>query len=239
MTLRPLPRSLAPLPDESLPGFLLRLATRLDRSPSRLATLCGLTERPGRIPLGLLQELPDTTARAFAHAAGLSIAEANDLTLQRFATPYPPLRAVRAVPQRTTVMLATQWALDFSTRYCPQCLHGDASEIQQALRITAERGLRPQEGSPGEHRRRPGDGRNGHSGSAGCCPVTPPRALARSLAPLPADPLEEDLGGAGPGEAAGELLAGVGEYLGRDPVESHGAHECVGHRPARRCSQHL
>ncbi|MFE2722756.1 TniQ family protein [Kitasatospora sp. NPDC059327] len=133
MTLRPLPRSLAPLPDESLPGFLLRLATRLDRSPSRLATLCGLTERPGRIPLGLLQELPDTTARAFAHAAGLSIAEADDLTLQRFATPYPPLRAIRAVPQRTTVILATQWALDFSTRYCPKCLHSDASEIQQAL----------------------------------------------------------------------------------------------------------
>ncbi|WP_030398336.1 TniQ family protein [Kitasatospora purpeofusca] len=133
MTARPLARSLAPLPDESLPGFLLRLATRLGRSPSRLATLCGLTERSGRIPIGLLEELPGTTARAFAQAAGLSTAEAHELTLQRFTTAYPPLRAVHGVPQRTTVMLQAQWALDVSTRYCPPCLHGDASSIQRAF----------------------------------------------------------------------------------------------------------
>lgn len=33
----PLPRSLEPLPDESLPGFLLRLTHRLDLTPHQLA----------------------------------------------------------------------------------------------------------------------------------------------------------------------------------------------------------
>src|SRR6266508_4985161 len=43
MTSRPLPRSLDPLADESLPGFLLRLAYRLGISPARLVTLTGLS----------------------------------------------------------------------------------------------------------------------------------------------------------------------------------------------------
>jgi hypothetical protein len=38
----PLPRSLDPLPAESLPGYVLRLAHRLDMSPGRLAALTGL-----------------------------------------------------------------------------------------------------------------------------------------------------------------------------------------------------
>ena len=39
---RPLPRSLDPLPDESLIGFMLRLSHRLDLPPARIATLTGL-----------------------------------------------------------------------------------------------------------------------------------------------------------------------------------------------------
>jgi hypothetical protein len=39
-----LPRSLDPLPDESLPGYVLRLAHRLDRSPARIIELTGLAE---------------------------------------------------------------------------------------------------------------------------------------------------------------------------------------------------
>jgi hypothetical protein len=39
---RPLPRSLVPLPGESLPGFLLRLSCRLNQPPARIAELTGL-----------------------------------------------------------------------------------------------------------------------------------------------------------------------------------------------------
>ena len=41
-TLSPLPRSLDPLPDESLPGYLLRLAHRLGLAPARVMQLTGL-----------------------------------------------------------------------------------------------------------------------------------------------------------------------------------------------------
>ncbi len=40
--LSPLPRSLDPLPDESLPGYLLRLAHRLGLAPARIMQLTGL-----------------------------------------------------------------------------------------------------------------------------------------------------------------------------------------------------
>jgi hypothetical protein len=42
----PLPSSLAPLPRESLPGYLLRLAWRLELAPARIAELCGLAAHP-------------------------------------------------------------------------------------------------------------------------------------------------------------------------------------------------
>ncbi len=49
--LSPLPRSLDPLPDESLPGYLLRLAHRLGLAPARIMQLTGLTaSRDGRQP---------------------------------------------------------------------------------------------------------------------------------------------------------------------------------------------
>lgn len=53
-----LPRSLAPLPNESLLGFLLRLSHRLDTSPLRLAKATGLTSQTAtRIPTRLLLEM--------------------------------------------------------------------------------------------------------------------------------------------------------------------------------------
>ena len=39
---RPLPRSLTPLPDESLAGFLLRLSCRLHVPPGQIASMTGL-----------------------------------------------------------------------------------------------------------------------------------------------------------------------------------------------------
>ena len=47
----PLPRSLDPLPDESLPGDLLRLEHRLGLAPARIMQLTGLTgSRDGHQP---------------------------------------------------------------------------------------------------------------------------------------------------------------------------------------------
>ncbi len=56
-----LPRSLAPLPDESLLGFLLRMAHRLDTSPLRLALSDRAAQRPRQPPD------PDATAAGDDH----------------------------------------------------------------------------------------------------------------------------------------------------------------------------
>ena len=135
---RPLPRSLAPLPEESLPGYLLRLAHRLGQSPDQTAQLCGLPSRP---PAGLaarnLVALPNETAAMLAAATRLSPAEAHGLTLRQFAAAYPPLTP--AIPMATTAgqhgssWMLHNWVLDREGRYCPDCLAGDTSPIQQAL----------------------------------------------------------------------------------------------------------
>ncbi|MEU2108724.1 TniQ family protein [Streptomyces sp. NPDC019507] len=135
MTYRPLARSLAPLPEESLPGFLLRLSSRLEIPPSWLAVRCGLTERSihnARIPTLLLRELPGATAQNFALATGLDLAEVSALTLRRFEPHYSPLRIAYRTQHPTTTMLSARWAMEFSPRYCPPCLRGNGSAIQQA-----------------------------------------------------------------------------------------------------------
>ncbi|MFD6658270.1 TniQ family protein [Streptomyces parvus] len=135
MTFRPLARSLTPLQEESLPGFLLRLSSRLEIPPSRLAVRCSLAEHSvhnTRIPTRLLQELLGPTAQRFAQATRLDLAEVNALTLRRFKSRYPPLRTAYRTPHRTTTMLSAHWAMEFSPRYCPPCLGGNGSAIQQA-----------------------------------------------------------------------------------------------------------
>ncbi|MFE0577170.1 TniQ family protein [Streptomyces sp. NPDC058874] len=127
MTFRPLARSLTPLQEESLPGFLLRLSSRLEIPPSRLAVRCSLAEHSvhnTRIPTRLLQELPGPTAQRFAQATRLDLAEVNALTLRRFKSRYPPLRTAYRTPHRTTTMLSAHWAMEFSPRYCPHAWAG-------------------------------------------------------------------------------------------------------------------
>jgi hypothetical protein len=143
VTLRPLARSLDPLPDESLPGYILRLAHRLDRAPGRIAELTGLS-RPllaGRhtstVPAVRMLHLDAATTAAFAHATRLSASDVAELCLDRFHGRYPPLdldyevigaryRQVNAIPG------LARWVFSRSTRYCPQCLAGDGSSIQRA-----------------------------------------------------------------------------------------------------------
>jgi hypothetical protein len=91
--IRPLPRRLAPLPDESLLGFLLRLAHRLDTSPLRLAKTAGLltNQAATRIPTRLLLEMTTETATRFAIATRMSTGEASGLTLTTLRGSFPPV----------------------------------------------------------------------------------------------------------------------------------------------------
>nr|WP_181411939.1 TniQ family protein [Streptomyces sp. F2] len=133
MTPPPLARSLAPLPEESLPGFLLRLAHRLNRSPGRIANLCGLAAYERRPPAYHLIGLPDDIATTFAAATRLSRAEANDLTLRRYASTYPPLANAQGHSTINMVIQREYWVFNPSSRYCPECLSGDGSPVQAAF----------------------------------------------------------------------------------------------------------
>jgi hypothetical protein len=132
--LSPLPRSLDPLPDESLPGYLLRLAHRLGLAPARVIQLTGLTAgRDCRQPArrSLMLHLDEAPAGTFARATRLTAAEASQLCMSSMSGQYP-----WAAPQLTADKwgpraLASPWVFASATRYCPQCLAGDGSPVQQ------------------------------------------------------------------------------------------------------------
>lgn len=143
MQRRALARSLEPLPEESLPGFLLRLAYRLHRSPARVAHLCGLeTNGQRRVAADHLLELPARTAAEFARVTGLSVPEVQALGLRRYTELFPILRTTRANTTHQSSRQGTcgsvsqfyesNWAVSLSTRFCPDCLSGDGSPIQEA-----------------------------------------------------------------------------------------------------------
>src|SRR6266508_531301 len=97
MTLRPLPRSLDPLAGESLAGYVLRLAHRLDRAPGRIAGLTGLGRGPIQarqsmaVPIGPLLPLNATTVAALAHATLLTIQAIVGVCLDRMRDRYTTL----------------------------------------------------------------------------------------------------------------------------------------------------
>ncbi|WP_328958011.1 TniQ family protein [Kitasatospora purpeofusca] len=129
---RSLARSLAPLADESLPGYLLRLAHRLDRTPARLAQLTRLVTEPRgravRLPAHLLVSLRPDATEAFASATRLSLPEAEALGLRQYCDVYPPLAGAGLQDGR---VLQNPWGFSASTRYCPTCLDGDGSSVQR------------------------------------------------------------------------------------------------------------
>jgi hypothetical protein len=114
-------RSLDPLSGESLNGFLLRLAHRLCLSPVQLGRWIGC----GCAPLSR-RLLFDLDTGAFAAAARLSPDEAATLTLAPWADRYPPV--ARALTLRTA---QAEWLVNTMPRYCPQCLAGDGSPVQE------------------------------------------------------------------------------------------------------------
>ena len=129
MSSRPLGRSLDPLPGESLNGFLLRLSCRLHLSPVRLARLAGIIKPSGTSLWRRL--LLDLDADSFAAFARLSLPEAAALTLRPWADRYPPVaRSLRTTGPRPQ---ADDWLFAPGTRYCPCCLAGDGSPVQDEL----------------------------------------------------------------------------------------------------------
>ena len=132
--LSPLPRSLDPLPDESLPGYLLRLAHRLGLAPARVMQLTGLTAgRDGRQPArrSLMMHLDEAPAGAFARVTRLTAAEASQLCMSSMSGQYPWAAPRVTADQWGPRALASPWAFTSATRYCPQCLAGDGSRTQQ------------------------------------------------------------------------------------------------------------
>ncbi|MFF0195870.1 TniQ family protein [Streptomyces anulatus] len=136
---RVLPRSLSPLEGESLPGYVLRLAHRVHRSPARIGYLTGLIP-PRRdrseaaqqyyLPGRQLVALDPRTMERFAAAARLTPEEAAALGMANLEAAYPPL--ARATARGDGRVRQISWSLMTSSRFCPRCLLGDGSPIQRA-----------------------------------------------------------------------------------------------------------
>jgi hypothetical protein len=131
-----LPRSLDPLPGEGLDGFLLRLSYRLERTPYRMAQLTGLIQPSEQqvVAIGLLIHLPDGRRNEFARATRLSPDEVAGLCLSSMADQYPPASpAPETRGWAGSLPAGNHWIFKRATRYCPQCLAGDGSAIQNDL----------------------------------------------------------------------------------------------------------
>jgi len=121
------PRSLVPLPDEGLPGYLLRLAHRLDLAPARILQLTGLAGGDARFPCRtsheLMIRLNPAAREAFCQATRLDTAEAGSLCLDSLAPRYPV--TAPTAHSRSLILRADWWIFSTASRYCPDCLADD------------------------------------------------------------------------------------------------------------------
>ncbi|MEV0372170.1 TniQ family protein [Streptomyces sp. NPDC050636] len=131
-----LPRSLAPIAGESITGFLLRLSFRLRESPAYLCWRTGLNRNNNSISVAptrhLIMLAPDQL-QTFSYATRMSFDDADRLTFRPYAETYPPISETLMsregqAPRPRGALPA--WLLANSTRYCPSCLAGDGSPIQ-------------------------------------------------------------------------------------------------------------
>jgi hypothetical protein len=134
---RPLPRSLDPLPDESLPGYILRLAHRLDATPARILALTlssadGL-QHPCRSSHEMMVKLDSAVNNGFAAVTRLTHSEVDALTLGSLTTRYPmPAESARGQRYGSLRGHRSWWLLTNATRYCPDCLAGDSTAVQRS-----------------------------------------------------------------------------------------------------------
>ena len=125
-TMNPLPRSLAPLSDEALPGYLLRLAHRLGLAPARIMQLTGLTGRDGHQPgrRSLMLRLDEAQAGTFARLARLTSAETAELCTNTISGRYPWAAPRGTANQRGARALHRPWVFTAATGYWQHCLAG-------------------------------------------------------------------------------------------------------------------
>jgi hypothetical protein len=130
---QPLGRSLVPLPGESLPGFLLRLSFRLNVPPAQLAELTGLTaaRRASSLRAAELTGVPEPGRRAFTRMTRLTDSQVTGLGLAAWQERYP---LPAWTPQKRPSLPTDRWSLFApATRYCPECLAGDGSSVQESF----------------------------------------------------------------------------------------------------------
>ena len=126
--MRRLPRSNAPQPDESLAGYLLNLAHRLDLPVADLLVRSGLKDKhPSLLDLTWGISLPAERSERLAHATGLTDEEVTNLTVQRWGDRINLGNIAITDHGRRWMPLA-------ATRYCPQCL---ASTVDHPVWNTA------------------------------------------------------------------------------------------------------
>jgi hypothetical protein len=131
---RVLARSLDPLPEESLAGFLLRTSYRLERTPSRLALVSGLLNPQSRVSPQHLLKLSSPTLEEFSVAMRLTTNETTGMTLAGLQRRLPALADLwRVAPYGQGRTRASSWAMSYSSRYCPECLRGDGPPVQDAF----------------------------------------------------------------------------------------------------------
>ncbi|MFB7560102.1 TniQ family protein [Streptomyces brevispora] len=132
--LRPLPSSLAPLQDESLAGFLLRLAHHNNVSPGTIIRHTGLsTHRAGLAEhLSISQQYlqaPEKSAE-FARTTRLDEDEVVKLFLAPLGARYGPLDATLIRRPRERVLHGNHDVFRRWSRFCPRCLAG-GSDIER------------------------------------------------------------------------------------------------------------
>ena len=127
MPRRPFGRSLDPLPEEDLGGYLLRLSAHLWIAPAALARQFGLINSDQ--PKVLRRLLLHRNLAEFAASVRLTPAEAHELTLLEWGSRYQPIKLALATGD-STLQQRHPWLFASTLRHCPVCLAGDGSEIQ-------------------------------------------------------------------------------------------------------------